>query len=317
MGCNVQDQSTGTAVSSSATVSATYGPAIIYPMEPKDKTEIKAIRDRLDEEGLGFVEIKSDALGFTAFFWVASIEKTALEALETKDEVDFAYYYEDYLLFGEAPPEPPENDPAPGSSDLGFQTINKRANSPSVFWELSQISTPKGVDWYRDFRIRDPDVSSPDAAVDYVYYYHESAGEGQYVYIVEDGIWDKHPEFQGQRIEHIHGEEYADDFFIANQNLVDHGSGVTAKVIGKELGIAKQATAIILDRKSKRTTLAADKYVAKKLLEALLNAADDIATKGRSGKSVVNMSFGMTKNTPPAFIDMFRKSCFSVLLARF
>jgi hypothetical protein len=89
---------------------------------------------------------------------------------------------------------------------------------------------------------------------------------------------------------------------------------VTAKVLGRYLGIAKEATAVILDMTylenamaatiSKQTTVVREKY-----LESLLNAADDIATKKRSGKAVVNMSFGMPgKYAPPKFFDMMRKS---------
>ncbi len=231
MGCNVQDQSTGTAVTSSAT--ATYGPAIIYPREPKDKTEIELIRDRLDNKDLDFLEIKSDALGFTAFFWLSSVEKGDLEDLQEQDEVDLAYYYEDSRREDYVPLQPPGNGP--------------------------------------------------------------------------------HPEFQGQRIEHIRGKEYGDDFLVVNEDNVRHGSGVVSKVIGKKLGIATKTTAVILDLKTKKPASSAEEFVWEKILEALLNAADDIATKKRSGKSVVNMSlgFGVDSHIPQAFIDMFGKSCFT------
>ena len=314
LGCNVKDQSTGTAVSSSATASATYGPAIIYPKEPKDQMEIGVIRNKLDDLELIFLEIKSDALGFTAFFWISSIEKNDLDEFQQNfNEVALAYYYEDSRRGDYAPLQPPGDGLHPNLVDLGSHTINKRAKSSSDFWELSQVSTPNTTNWYLDGRARDIAVTSSGfLLVDYVYSYHESAGEGQYVYLLEEGIWDRHPEFQGRRIEHIHGQEYADDFLVVNQANVYHGSGVTSKIIGNKLGIANKTTAVILDLKTQKSAASDEEFVWEKILEALLNAADDIATKGRSGKSVVSMSigFGVDSHIPQAFVDMFRKSCF-------
>jgi hypothetical protein len=54
------------------------------------------------------------------------------------------------------------------------------------FWELSQVSTPRGDDWYNNPRIRD------DQGPGYKFYSDGSSGAGQYVYIVEDSIWDTH-----------------------------------------------------------------------------------------------------------------------------
>jgi hypothetical protein len=64
--------------------------------------------------------------------------------------------------------------------------------------------------------------------------------------------------------------------------------------VGKQFGVVKKATAIILDNKLKEDSFVASAYhetvVYEKVLESLLNAADDIASKGRSGKAVINMS---------------------------
>jgi len=50
-----------------------------------------------------------------------------------------------------------------------------------------------------------------------------------------------------------------------------------------------------------------DDLVYEKTLESLLDAADDIAKKGRSGKAVVNISWGVTNRLHPTYYDMMRK----------
>jgi hypothetical protein len=111
--------------------------------------------------------------------------------------VAVAYHYETWQRNNPIPEEPrevPEETREEGDAlvcenfVLSSRTvIAKREEESGPFWELSQISTPKGVDWYQDQRIRHP------ATITYSYYHHESSGAGQYVYVVEDGIWDTHP----------------------------------------------------------------------------------------------------------------------------
>jgi hypothetical protein len=64
--------------------------------------------------------------------------------------------------------------------------VNKRDMQMTNFWELSQVSTPRGENWYASQKIR------VDQGPQYRFYYDGSSGEGQYVYIVEDGILDTH-----------------------------------------------------------------------------------------------------------------------------
>jgi len=120
----------------------------------------------------------------------------------------------------------------------------------------------------------------------------------------------RYQEFQGARIEHVRGADYGDDRIVAD---LDHGSGVAAKVIGRNLGIVKSATAVILDKKTDETGPQSEVLrplvIEEKYLESLLNAAEDIASKGRSGKSVLSISWGHRRNKNPApFFDIMRKS---------
>jgi hypothetical protein len=56
-------------------------PVVVYPQNPKDQVGIQKIRDKLQEQGQTFIEVKSDRLSFTAFFWVEEVEQQELEEL--------------------------------------------------------------------------------------------------------------------------------------------------------------------------------------------------------------------------------------------
>jgi hypothetical protein len=91
---------------------------------------------------------------------------------------------------------------------------------------------------------------------------------------------------------------------------------VTAKIIGRNLGIVKKVTAVILDNKWQPSSFLPDSgdFVPERILESLLNAADDIAVKGRYGKAVVSMSFSAPWDDirvyPRAYQKIARKSLY-------
>jgi hypothetical protein len=62
-------------------------PAIIYPKDPKNQAGIQSIRDKIRELDLESHEVKSDQLGFTAFFWVGETDQDDLAQLRSVDEV--------------------------------------------------------------------------------------------------------------------------------------------------------------------------------------------------------------------------------------
>lgn len=107
----------------------------------------------------------------------------------------------------------------------------------------------------------------------------------------------------------MEGADYGDEDITAD---LEHGSAVAAKVIGRNLGIVKAATMVVLDKKANENDVANTKTIIKeKILESLLNAADDIARDEgrRKGKSVVSISWGVRSIfVPPEFLDTMRKS---------
>jgi len=193
-------------------------PAIIYPKNPKDQSSIQKIRDKLKQieelDGIGDMhEAKSDALRFTAFFWVEQLDSVDLEELNQMEDdvsnlqicmvnewadrglqVRWAYHYEPFNLnLIRSGANLPLVERSFENSYSGFSNenmIDKRDLEASRFWELSQISTPKGKDWYSDPNFRD--ARDPNQVI-FRYFYDGSSGEGQYIYVAEDGILEDHP----------------------------------------------------------------------------------------------------------------------------
>jgi hypothetical protein len=105
--------------------------------------------------------------------------------------VDLVYDYQQWEANTDFGSPMDQDEVAPDISlERNGTIIGKRALQQNQARELSQISTPKNGDWYSDQRIRvvDPNTNQ----VYYNYFYHESSGAGQYVYVVEDGIWQNH-----------------------------------------------------------------------------------------------------------------------------
>lgn len=91
---------------------------------------------------------------------------------------------------GVLPAVQPRNTPEwlgdSSTNDSSSSPFEKRADlepQRSPYWELSQVSTPRDVSWL-DQRVQEGN--------DYKYWYHPSAGEGQYVYALESSVYLTH-----------------------------------------------------------------------------------------------------------------------------
>ena len=80
------------------------------------------------------------------------------------------------------------------TSEQKLAALHKRDVRFSSFWALSQISTPPNFEWSSNDDIREEIFANGvSEGATYKYYYHSSQGEGQYIYLIEDGIWANHP----------------------------------------------------------------------------------------------------------------------------
>ncbi|KAF2828939.1 hypothetical protein CC86DRAFT_317913 [Ophiobolus disseminans] len=166
-------------------------------------------------------------------------------------------------------------------------------------WSPSQVSLPKDTVW------GSPDSYSynPDGLDGEVYRYNYDTADASdtYVYVIhEAGVWLNHPEFQGKRFEYLNsGSTFGPD--ARYEASYRHGSGVAAQIFGNELGICPSCTVVMVtsivpkNKEMPHWQSVPQEYLIVQLMDAL----DDIRTKGREGKATINMSFSFNPNSQP------------------
>ncbi|KXX76236.1 Lectin [Madurella mycetomatis] len=102
------------------------------------------------------------------------------------------------------------------------------------FWELSIMVVPPMQAW---------EVGLPYGM--YGYEAYDSFGESQVIYVVEEGLWTGHEEFDGALIDKSSIQvPYLGDHHVVDPDLT-HGTQVAAKLVGKNLGLARKAQLIL------------------------------------------------------------------------
>ncbi|KAL6912568.1 hypothetical protein FSST1_010328 [Fusarium sambucinum] len=112
------------------------------------------------------------------------------------------------------------------------------------------------------------------------YIYDTSAGEGSYAYVVDSGVLISHSQFGGRAV-----AGYS-IFSGANTDTLGHGTHVAGTIAGSTYGVAKKAN--IISVKVFQGAEGTDSGV----LAGFNWAVNDITSKGRAGKAVINMSLG-------------------------
>ncbi len=175
---------------------------------------MSGIRNFITGEGHQFTEVKSDRAGFTAFFYVQQLSYDQKEDFYFAglqfDDIYFLrerrtqrYHQIQALRFPNGVPPPavnPRDEPTKPweatelahirSNETESRRVWKRATQTqqSIYWELSQISSPKDQSWMQA-SIQEP---TQGGDTNYKYHYHDSAGLGQYIYAVETSLYLTH-----------------------------------------------------------------------------------------------------------------------------
>lgn len=195
--------------------------------------------------------------------WVSEIHSRSLsrrggETAGVEKEFSFPGYQgyagsfdEETLEAIRASPEVAEVEPELVVSTLS--TISQE-NAP---WALSIISNAN------------PPSSSS------AYHYDSTAGEGSFIYVFDSGILLDHAEFEGRAVAGYTGSDPTD---------LEHGTGVASMAGGATFGVAKKATLVnvqVMGSASGSTTT---------IVDGMTWTVNDIVSKNRVGKSVINMS---------------------------
>ena len=125
------------------------------------------------------------------------------------------------------------------------------------------------------------------------YYYNPIAGEGISVYIVDSGVYTGISDFTDLRGGYRWiwpTQDFWKDFYDVSYEETDnseHGTCVMSKAVGKQFGVAKKASAVIV-----KWVYGVPISWQVLVLEIMTRVRKDIVTKALQGKAVINMSFG-------------------------
>lgn len=125
------------------------------------------------------------------------------------------------------------------------------------------------------------------------YVYDDSAGEGTFCYVLDSGLYLEHDDFEGRATVH--------DSTGGAETDNAHGTHVAATVGGRRYGVAKKTTLIgvqVTGTEAGQTAW---------LLDGLQWVANDIQSKGRVGKAIINASLTFpTRNVTNAVNQAFQ-----------
>ncbi|OJJ94874.1 hypothetical protein ASPACDRAFT_48324 [Aspergillus aculeatus ATCC 16872] len=161
--------------------------------------------------------------------------------------------------------------------DATIAAIRQHADIANVeedqVWDLNGLITERNAPWGLGCISHRGQTST-----DYVY--DDSAGIGTYAYIVDTGILSSHDEFSGRVLlaYNAAGGQHVDG--------VGHGTHVAGIIGGRTYGVAKRATLVsvkVFVGESSSTSV---------ILDGFNWAVNDIVSKNRTSKSVINMSLG-------------------------
>jgi oryzin len=115
------------------------------------------------------------------------------------------------------------------------------------------------------------------------YVYDSSAGEGTYAYVIDSGILVEHEDFEGR------ASMAYNAIGGSNTDVMGHGTFVAGIIGSKTYGVAKKTQLVgvkIYDTQGSQLSV---------FMNALNWTVNDIISKKREGKSVINVSGGMCR----------------------
>ncbi|KAH8556837.1 peptidase S8/S53 domain-containing protein [Umbelopsis sp. PMI_123] len=163
-------------------------------------------------------------------------------------------------------------------SDYAKRSLKPR--STKKYHESSYYSRQSGAPWNL-LRISERNIGETHS-----YGYRSTGGQGITVYVVDDGVDTKHPDFEGRA-------KFGWTAISKEKNGPGggHGTHVAGIIAGKHYGVAKKAKLVsvqVLDKNGRGS------------MSNLIAGLDWVAKHAKRGSSIVNLSLGVDKNTPGA-----------------
>ncbi|KAL3455365.1 alkaline protease 1 [Aspergillus heterothallicus] len=217
------------------------------------------------KSGLGTEQID------THVSWASNVHKRNLERRDLADRDQYSGIEKNYKI----------NKFAAYAGSFDEATIEEIRNSEDVayveedqIWYIDALTTQTGAPWGLGSISHRGQQST-----DYIYDTN-GAGAATYAYVVDTGINVDHQQFGGRAslAYNAAGGQHVD--------TVGHGTHVAGTIGGTTYGVAKQANLLsvkVFRGESSSTSI---------ILDGFNWAANDIVSKGRTGKSAINMSLG-------------------------
>ncbi|KAL4752988.1 alkaline protease 1 [Aspergillus terricola var. indicus] len=202
--------------------------------------------------------------------WASNVHKRNLERRGLAERDQYSGIEKNYKI----------NKFAAYSGSFDDATIEEIRNNADVahveedqIWYINALTSQSGAPWGLGAISHKGESST-------TYIYDTSAGEGTYAYVVDTGINVNHEEFGGRAslAYNAVGGQHVDS--------VGHGTHVAGTIGGETYGVSKKANLLsvkVFQGESSSTSI---------ILDGFNWAANDIVSKGRTGKSAINMSLG-------------------------
>ncbi|KAI9369175.1 peptidase S8/S53 domain-containing protein [Aspergillus egyptiacus] len=202
--------------------------------------------------------------------WASNVHKRNLERRDLADRDAYAGIEKNFKI----------NKFAAYAGSFDDATIEEIRNNEDVeyveedqIWYIDELTTQTGAPWGLGAISHQGEASTN-------YIYDTSAGAGTYAYVVDTGINVDHEEFGGRAslAYNAVGGQHVD--------AVGHGTHVAGTIGGTTYGVSKEAYLLsvkVFRGESSSTSI---------ILDGFNWAANDIVSKGRTGRAAINMSLG-------------------------
>lgn len=281
-GCGATDITS----TSSVIIEETPRPYVIIPRDP---LSLGNLRQMPQMQAQDIFESRSDALG-TIFFFIPALTIRQGDAMNSHPEVAAAYVPRGKLtepILGPWNPHDFKKNITVGNTtaitNFTRRNLHKR----------TEISEPYDTDTTRPemILISWPPNNGPVALYSDGYRYEDVAGLGTFMYGCHYGITPSHNEFTHVEISFLYPGPNAVST-VQEDDPSTHGSKCMAKAVGKTQGIARKA-------KATQTVIEYNRSIMENFLDGLLKIHEDIRSKKRGTKSVVNISVSIHKGMIP------------------
>lgn len=263
-----------------------------------------------------FYESRTDFLG-TMFFFIPSLTTAQMDSIAAFAEVAEVYtprgtLTQDLFPFNPANiPENPDEEPPSFFRNVTHFEPNGTYMRRHVLEKKAEIAQP----WYADTHAPNepmtmemvmlswPPGNGPVLSSSGFYRYDDSAGRGTFVYSADRGISPQHNEFSEVKIRGLFPGPHPVSAIMENDDWNFHGTKCVAKAVGKNVGVARRAEEVVV------AIWDYHKQIFETWIDALAKIHEDIRSKSRGTRSVVNISISIHyKLIPKVCIDRFGKS---------